>query len=81
MDLRAQLLVLRAELLVRRANRRRRRQLAAELATYTSQSDVNDLCALLDTYPDGQTCEIREILSAQQMRRTWMAGGMVWRSR
>jgi hypothetical protein len=73
MNLRAQLLVLRAEILVRRANRRRRRQLAAELATYTSQSDVNDLCALLDTYPDGQTHEIRQILDRQQAGRMWTA--------
>lgn len=75
MELRTRLLVFRAELLVRRANRRRRRQLAAELATYTSQSDLNDLCALLDTYPDAQTYEIRQILSQQQMRRYWAARG------
>jgi hypothetical protein len=71
MQLRARLLVLRTDILLRRANRRRRRQLAAELATYSTQADVNDLCALLDTYPDGQTWEIRDILSEQQMRRAW----------
>jgi hypothetical protein len=75
MELRTRLLVFRAELLLRRANRRRRRQLEAELATYTSQADLNDLCALLDTYPDAQTEEIRQILCWQQMRRTWTAGG------
>jgi hypothetical protein len=71
MQLRARLLVLRTDIMLRRANRRRRRQLEAELATYTTTADVNDLCALLDTYPDGQTWEIRDILSEQQMRRAW----------
>jgi hypothetical protein len=76
MDLRSRLLVFRAEVVLRRANRRRRRQLQAELATYTSQSDLNDLCALLDTYPDSQTQEIRDILADQQMRRAWTVGGL-----
>jgi hypothetical protein len=76
MQLRTRLLVYRAERVLRRANRRRRRQLEAELATYTTQADLNDLCALLDTYPDGQTQEIRDILCEQQMRRIWTAGGM-----
>ena len=76
MDLRSRLVVFRAERVVRRANRRRRRQLAAELAAYTTQSDLNDLCGLLDTYPDSQTQEIRDILWQQQMRRTWTAGGI-----
>ena len=73
MDLQSRQLMLRATLLLWGANRRRRRQLKAELATYTSQSDLNDLYAMLDTYPDGQTYEIREILSQQQMRRMWTA--------
>lgn len=68
MELRTRLLVFRAEVLLRGANRRRRRQLAAELATYRSHADLNDLYALLDTYPDGQTYEIRQILARQQMR-------------
>jgi len=75
MELRIRLLVLRAGLLLRRANQRRRRRLAAELATYTSQADLYDLCTLLDTYPDGTTYEIREILFQQQTHRTWTAGG------
>jgi hypothetical protein len=75
MELRARLVVFRAERVVRRANRQRRRQLAAELATYTTESDLNDLCALLDTYPDAQTYEIRQILGQQRMRRTWRAYG------
>ena len=79
MDLRSRLLVFRAEIVLRRANRRRRRQLQAELATYTTQSDINDLSCLLDTCPDGQTQEIRDILAEQQMRRAWTARG-TWRA-
>jgi hypothetical protein len=67
--LRARLLEVQAGFLLRRANRRRRRALAAELAAYTSQSDLNDLGALLDSYPDGQTQEIRDILAGQQLAR------------
>ena len=74
MELRTRMLVLRADLVLRRANHRRRRQLAAELATYTSQADLNDLYALLDTYPDGQTYEIRQILCDQQAARAWRSG-------
>jgi hypothetical protein len=76
MDLRSRLLVFRAEIVLRRANRRRRRQLEAELGTYTSQSDLNDLYGLLDAYPDNQTQEIRDILAGQQMRRPGTVGGM-----
>jgi hypothetical protein len=69
------MLVFQAGLLLRVANRRRRRQLEAELGTYSSHADLNDLCALLDTYPDAQTQEIRQILCRQQTHRTWTAGG------
>jgi hypothetical protein len=75
MELRTRMLVFQAGLLLRRANHRRRRKLEAELATYTSQADLNDLCALLDTYPDAQTQEIRQILGRQQMHRSWTFGG------
>jgi len=74
MRLRTRMLILRAGFLVRRANHDRRRRLAAELGTYTSQADLNDLYALLDTYPDGQTQEIRQILGGQQLSRSWRAG-------
>jgi hypothetical protein len=74
MRIHSQVLMIRAGLLLRRANRLRRRQLAAELATYRGEADRNDLDALLDSYPDGQTHEIREILGRQQMRRIWSAG-------
>lgn len=67
MRLQGLMVTIRAGLLLRRANRQRRRQLAAELAEYRSQADLNDLYALLETYPDGQTHEIRHILARQQM--------------
>jgi hypothetical protein len=73
MELRTRMLVFRAGLMLRRANRRRRRQLTAELAGYTSHAALNDLSALLDTYPDGQTQEIRQILAGQQVQRLWTA--------
>ena len=73
MRLQSFVLVIRAGLVVRRANRLRRRRLAAELATYRSQADLNDLYALLDSYPDAQTQEIRQILGDQQAYRTWTA--------
>ena len=42
-----------------------RRQLERELAGYTTQSDLNDLYAILDRYPDGETVRIRRILASQ----------------
>ena len=71
MEFRARLIVFRAGLLLRAANRQRRRRLGAELSAYASHSDLNDLHALLDTYPDGQTQEIRQILYRQQAGRMW----------
>ncbi|SNY67019.1 hypothetical protein [Paractinoplanes atraurantiacus] len=69
MELRTRLLILRCDYLLRRANRQRRRRLAAELAMYSNHDELNDLHALLDTYPDGQTHEIRQILYEQAVRR------------
>ncbi|GAA0519028.1 hypothetical protein Ade02nite_80030 [Paractinoplanes deccanensis] len=69
MELRTRLLIFRCDYLLRRANHRRRRRLAAELASYTSHAELNELYAVLDTYPDGQTHEIRQILRAQAIRR------------
>jgi hypothetical protein len=73
-QLQTRLLVFRAGILLRRANRRRRRQLAAELAAYRTHAELNDLYALLETCPDGQTGEIREILARQQLARYWISG-------
>lgn len=78
MGWRARLLVLRADWLLRAANRRRRRQLATELGRYVGHAELNDLHAVLDMYPDGQTQEIRQILQRQQANRIWTtrrAGG------
>jgi hypothetical protein len=40
-----------------------RRILERELATYTSQSDLDDLHAILDRYADRDTAKIRRILA------------------
>ena len=47
----------------RRARLAARRRLASQLADYTSQADRNDLNALLDTYPDTDVAEIRDLLN------------------
>jgi hypothetical protein len=46
-----------------REARATRRALERELSSYTSQSDLNDLHAILDRHPDHQTAEIRRILA------------------
>jgi len=71
MELRARLIVFRADLLLRVANRRRRRRLGEELSAYSSHAELNDLHAILDMYADGQTHEIRQILYQQQVGRMW----------
>jgi len=73
MGLRTSLTMFRARLPLRRANRQRHRELAAELANYASHADLHELYAVLKTYPDGQTTEIRQILCQQQAYRTWVA--------
>jgi hypothetical protein len=75
MQLRIRILTFRVELLLRRESRRRRRRLEAELASYRTPGELNDLYALLDTCPDPQTHEIRQILGHQQTQRMWRAGG------
>jgi hypothetical protein len=40
-----------------------RRSLERELATYTSQSDLDDLHGILDRYSDQDTARIRRILN------------------
>jgi hypothetical protein len=74
MRLQNRMLMFRAGRLLRSADRLRLRRLAAELATYRSEADLNDLSALLDSYPDGQTQEIRQILGQQQVHRAWTGG-------
>jgi hypothetical protein len=46
-----------------RAARATRRALERELATYTSQSDLDDLHAILDRHSDQETADIRRILA------------------
>jgi hypothetical protein len=46
-----------------REARATRRVLARELASYTSQSDLNDLHAILDRHSDEETRDIRRILA------------------
>lgn len=57
-------LPLRLTTAARKADRTERRRLASELADYRTQADRNDLNALLDTYPDHEVAEIRELLNA-----------------
>jgi len=45
-----------------------RAALERELASYSSQADLNDLHAILDRYSDHETAEIRRILAAQRAR-------------
>jgi hypothetical protein len=42
-----------------------RQELERELANYTSQSDLDDLYAMLDRYNDRETVQIRRILAAR----------------
>jgi hypothetical protein len=48
-----------------RSARRTRSTLQRELGTYTSASDLNDLHAILERYPDHHTAEIRRILASR----------------
>jgi hypothetical protein len=43
-----------------------RRALERDLASYTSDSDLNDLHAILDRYSDHQTASIRRILASHR---------------
>ena len=45
-----------------------RASLERELAGYNSQSDLDDLHAILDRYSDTETRDIRRILAAQRSR-------------
>jgi hypothetical protein len=54
---------LRGQLRHTREARATRRTLERELATYTSQSDLDDLHAILDRYSDKETAKIRRILA------------------
>ena len=45
-----------------------RAALEREMATYNSESDLDDLHAILDRYGDRETAQIRRILAAQRIR-------------
>ena len=45
-----------------------RSALERELSSYNSQSDLDDLHAILDRYSDQETVQIRRILAAQRIR-------------
>jgi hypothetical protein len=49
------------------ADRERRSQLRRELAAYSTPAQRCELVAALDRYPDGITCEIRDILTSPAM--------------
>ncbi len=42
-----------------------RQELERDLASYTSESDLDDLYAMLDRYSDRDTAQIRRILAAR----------------
>jgi hypothetical protein len=54
---------LRGQLQHTRDARAARRTLERELATYTSESDLDDLHAILDRYSEQETADIRRILA------------------
>ncbi|HEY0814285.1 MAG TPA: hypothetical protein VGE11_13470 [Pseudonocardia sp.] len=54
---------------IRWRNAVQRRSLTAELATYTSPSELLELEAMLERYDDGETEQIRSILATQAASR------------
>jgi hypothetical protein len=61
--------VARDRLRARREANAARRRLESDLASYTSQTDLNDLYAMLDHHDDADTAVMRDILVRQQWRR------------
>ena len=56
---------LRSQLRATRDALTARQTLERELASYTSESDLDDLYAMLDRYSDRDTAQIRRILAAR----------------
>jgi len=50
-----------------RAARAERKSLERDLASYTSEADLNDLDAILDRHSDEETRDIRRILASRRM--------------
>jgi hypothetical protein len=63
----------RTQLRAHRQARASQRSLERELATYVSDSDLNDLSAILDRHSDADAEDIRQILAAQ--RTSLLLGG------
>jgi hypothetical protein len=55
----------RDELRDARAARAARKALERDLASYTSEADLNDLGAILDRHSEEETADIRRILAAR----------------
>ena len=58
--------VLRDELREAREARAARKALERDLASYTTQADLNDLDAILDRHSDAETADIRRILAGRR---------------
>ena len=50
-----------------RATRAERKSLERDLASYTSQADLNDLGAILDRHSEEETRDIRRILASRRL--------------
>jgi hypothetical protein len=66
----ASIATLRESFTDRRTAREQHRQLARELATYSSESDRLDLDAILARHDADETREVRTILAQQDVTRT-----------
>ena len=50
-----------------RASRAERKSLERDLASYTSEADLNDLDAILDRHSEEETRDIRRILASRRL--------------
>ncbi len=60
------LAVIRGELREAREARAARKALEHDLASYTTEADLNDLDAILDRHSDEETADIRRILAGRR---------------
>jgi hypothetical protein len=60
------LTAIRGQLRDSRDARSARKALKRDLASYTSDADLNDLHAILDRYSDQETAEIRRLLASRR---------------
>jgi hypothetical protein len=68
MTMSQRLVIWRAERHLRRAARRRGRELWRELAVYSTQAERDDLLATFEAYPESLTGEYRDILQRQAVQ-------------